>query len=148
MPGSPSPTATRRAKPWPRSWSALQACEQRSPDHPSLRARRTQEPYDGLKIFTLSFGLSVPVGLLCCRRYRMQVSISCRSTPGRARSATYLRRNPRFVARTLAALSGRVCPPTGIGFLRRVVDYATAAGYLRPNTDRITGERHAYLMSG
>jgi len=33
-------------------------------------------------------------------------------------------------------------------FLRRVVDYATAAGYLRPNTDRITGERHAYLMSG
>jgi len=30
----------------------------------------------------------------------------------------------------------------------RIRDYATAAGYLRPNTDRITGERHAYLMSG
>jgi hypothetical protein len=41
----------------------------------------------------------------------------------------------------------KLCQPTGVGFLRRV-DYATAAGYLRPNTDRITGERHAYLMSG
>ena len=53
--------------------------------------------------------------------------------------ATYLCRNPRFAAQNLAALSGRVCPPTGHGFLRRVVEYATAAGYLRPNTDRMTG---------
>jgi nucleoside-diphosphate-sugar epimerase len=53
--------------------------------------------------------------------------------------ATYLRRNPRFAAQNLATLSGRVCPPTGHGFLRRVVEYATAAGYLRPNTDRMTG---------
>lgn len=53
--------------------------------------------------------------------------------------ATYLRRNPRFGAQNLAALSGRVCPPTGYRFLRRVVEYATAAGYLRPNTDRMTG---------
>jgi 2-alkyl-3-oxoalkanoate reductase len=48
--------------------------------------------------------------------------------------ATYLCRNPRFAAQNLAALSGRVCPPTGHGFLRRIVEYATAAGYLRPNT--------------
>ncbi len=61
---------------------------------------------------------------------------------------TYLRRNPHFVAQNLAALSGRVCPQTGPRFLRRVVEYASAAGYLRPNTDRIAGERHAYLMSG
>ena len=53
--------------------------------------------------------------------------------------ATYLRRNTRFVSQNLVALSGRVCPPTGPGFLRRVVEYATAAGYLRPNIDGMTG---------
>lgn len=47
--------------------------------------------------------------------------------------AAYLRRDPRFAADNLRALSGRVCPPTGPGFLRRIIDYATAAGYLRPN---------------
>jgi hypothetical protein len=62
--------------------------------------------------------------------------------------ATYLRRNPRFAARNLAALSGRVCPPTGLGFLRRVLGYATAVGYLRKNADRTTRQRHAHLMSG
>lgn len=53
--------------------------------------------------------------------------------------ATYLRRNPRFAAQNLAALSGRVCPPTGHQFLRRVVEYATAAGYLQPNSAPLTG---------
>lgn len=47
--------------------------------------------------------------------------------------AAYLRRDPRFAFDNLRALSGRVCPPTGPGFLRRIVDYATEAGYLRPN---------------
>lgn len=47
--------------------------------------------------------------------------------------AAYLRRDPRFAAGNLHALSGRICPPTGPGFLRRIVDYATRAGYLRPN---------------
>ena len=46
--------------------------------------------------------------------------------------ATYLRRNPRFEARNLPLLSGRACPPTGTEFLRRIVDYASRAGYLRP----------------
>jgi 2-alkyl-3-oxoalkanoate reductase len=58
--------------------------------------------------------------------------------------ATYLCRNPRFAARNLAALSGRACPPTGHGFLRRVLAYATAVGYLRPNADRMT--RSAMLI--
>jgi nucleoside-diphosphate-sugar epimerase len=47
----------------------------------------------------------------------------------------YLRRNPRFSAQNLLALSGRACPPTGPGFLRRIVEYARAAGYLRPHND-------------
>lgn len=45
----------------------------------------------------------------------------------------YLLRDPRFIAENLRTLSGRVCPVTGPGFLRRVVDYAAAAGYLRSN---------------
>jgi 2-alkyl-3-oxoalkanoate reductase len=49
--------------------------------------------------------------------------------------AAYLRRNPRFSAQNLLALSGRACPPTGPGFLRRVVEYARSAGYLRPHDD-------------
>jgi len=77
---SPSPTATRRAKPRPRNWYALLACEQRSPDHPSLWAHQTPVPLDGLEISTPSCGLSVTLGLLCCHRHQMQVSISCRST--------------------------------------------------------------------
>jgi len=47
--------------------------------------------------------------------------------------AAYLRRNPRFAAANLGALSGRICPPTGPSFLRRIVDYAVQARYLRPN---------------
>ncbi len=38
----------------------------------------------------------------------------------------------RPLAQDLAALSGRVCPPTAHGFLRRLMEYATAAGYLTP----------------
>ena len=47
--------------------------------------------------------------------------------------AAYLRRDPRFATENLRALSGRMCPPTGPGFLRRIVDYAARAGYLRPS---------------
>ncbi|SDR58819.1 Male sterility protein [Rhizobiales bacterium GAS113] len=47
--------------------------------------------------------------------------------------AAYLRRDPRFATANLRALSGRICPPTGPSFLRRIVDYAARAGYLRPN---------------
>ena len=45
--------------------------------------------------------------------------------------ASYLRRDPRFEASALASLSGRCCPPVDGPYLRRVVDYAVAAGYLR-----------------
>ena len=61
--------------------------------------------------------------------------------------ATYFRRNPRFAAQNLTALSGRVCPPTGHGFLRRIVEYATQpviSGRIPANE----WKRHAYLMSG
>ncbi len=44
--------------------------------------------------------------------------------------ATYLRRDPRFVTDNLRALSGRVCPPTDAAFLRRMVGYAVASGFL------------------
>ena len=47
--------------------------------------------------------------------------------------ATYLRRDPHFAAVNLRGLSGRICPPTGPSFLRRIVEYAARAGYLRPN---------------
>lgn len=52
-----------------------------------------------------------------------------------AHFASYLRRDPRFLARNLRQLSGRTCPPTGADFLRRIVDYAGSAGYMRSDPD-------------
>ena len=46
---------------------------------------------------------------------------------------TYLRRDARFVNVNLFKLSGRICPPTGPHFLRRIVDYATEAGFVVPD---------------
>lgn len=54
-----------------------------------------------------------------------------------ARFESYLRRDPRFVAENLMRLSGRTCPPTGPGFLRRLVAYAVRAGYLVPDPELI-----------
>lgn len=54
-----------------------------------------------------------------------------------ARFESYLRRDPRFIAENLSQLSGRTCPPTGPGFLRRLVAYAVRAGYLAPDPDLI-----------
>ncbi len=62
--------------------------------------------------------------------------------------ATYLRRNPCFAAQNLPALSGRVSPPTGQGLLRRIIEYATAVGYLRPKAGADNREHRTYLMSG
>ncbi len=45
--------------------------------------------------------------------------------------ASYLTRDPRFATRNLAALSGRVCPPTDAAFVKRLIDHASAAGFLR-----------------
>ena len=47
------------------------------------------------------------------------------------RYACYLRRDPRFVTANLQALSGRVCPPTDDAFLRRMIGYGIAAGFLQ-----------------
>ena len=48
-----------------------------------------------------------------------------------AHYASYLQRDPRFCDATLRALGGRPCPPTGLAFLRRLVDRCIATGYLR-----------------
>lgn len=58
--------------------------------------------------------------------------------------AAYLRRDPRFSTRNLHALSGRSCPPTGPGFFRRIVNYASAAKYLRPKP---AAERNSGLLT-
>lgn len=91
-------------------------------------------------------GLHVPRLVSAERFDPSQLSQTERALYHRVTSAyaTYLRRNPRFAAQNLAALSGRVCPPTGHGFLRRVLEYATAVGYLRPNANRMT--RSAMLI--
>ena len=45
--------------------------------------------------------------------------------------AAYLQRNPRFQDDNLRALSGRTCPPTDEAFLRRLMEYCLATGYVR-----------------
>ena len=45
--------------------------------------------------------------------------------------ASYLQRNPRFADANLRALSGRICPPTDHRFLRGLIDYCLAAGYIK-----------------
>ena len=44
--------------------------------------------------------------------------------------ASYLRPSPRFVTASLGRLSGRCCPPTDSAYVRRLVQYAVATGYL------------------
>ena len=45
--------------------------------------------------------------------------------------AGYLQRDPRFADANLRALSGRACPPTDGGFLRRLIDHCLAAGFIQ-----------------
>ncbi len=45
--------------------------------------------------------------------------------------ASYLRRDPWFEDANLRALSGRTCPRADQAFLRRLIDYCIATGYLR-----------------
>lgn len=44
--------------------------------------------------------------------------------------ASYLRRSPLFETATLTAVTGRRCPATDAGFLRRVIAYGIASGFL------------------
>ena len=53
--------------------------------------------------------------------------------------ANYLQRDPRFCDRRFQALTGRRCPDTGDGFLRRIVEYCMAAGFLRSAAQRTSG---------
>ncbi len=45
--------------------------------------------------------------------------------------ASYLQRNPHFLAGNLRELAGRTCPPTDFAFLRRLIDYCLATGYVK-----------------
>ena len=47
--------------------------------------------------------------------------------------AGYLSQDPRFSTDALASLSARRCPPTDRAFLRRLVEGACRAGFMRPN---------------
>jgi len=47
--------------------------------------------------------------------------------------ASYLRPSPRFTTSNLAALSGRCCPATDTGYVRRLIRYAIAMGFLPEN---------------
>ncbi|WP_428390370.1 SDR family oxidoreductase [Lichenicoccus sp.] len=53
--------------------------------------------------------------------------------------ANYLQRDPRFCDRRFEALTGRRCPDTGDGFLRRIVEYCMTAGFLRSAVQRTSG---------
>ncbi len=56
--------------------------------------------------------------------------------------SSYCQRDPRFRDDALRALSGRICPPTDWDFLRRIVDHAVDAGFLRatrPAAQRTSG---------
>ena len=44
--------------------------------------------------------------------------------------ASYFQRDPHFDARDLNALTGSACPPTGQPYIRRLIDYCIAAGFL------------------
>ncbi len=48
--------------------------------------------------------------------------------------ASYFQRDPRFRSDNLRALSGRLCPPLGQPFLRRLIDHCLAAGFLKRGT--------------
>ncbi len=58
---------------------------------------------------------------------------------------SYLRRDPRFEAVNLAALSGRRCQPTDALFLRRLVDHCIQAGFLRRGGARRSRSSEAAL---
>ena len=53
--------------------------------------------------------------------------------------AAYLEHNPRFEVQALRRRSGRVCPPLGRPYLKRLVDYAVAQGLVRPPGQRTSG---------
>jgi nucleoside-diphosphate-sugar epimerase len=90
-------------------------------------------------VFHLSSGAPVPVGEFCALAADYpglrapRLAPDGPGIPEAARPfASYLRRDPRFVAERLRRLSGRACPPVDGGFLRRLVDHALAVGFLRP----------------
>ena len=54
--------------------------------------------------------------------------------------ASYLKRDPRFADDNLRALTGRTCPPTDQPYIRRLIDYALASGFIiSPTAQRASG---------
>ena len=92
------------------------------------------------RIVQLASGSPVPVAALCAldvpgfHRPRL-VPPATHGARGDflALFAGYLAQDPRFSTDTLAALSGRRCPPTDRAFLRRLVEGACRAGFMRPD---------------
>ena len=54
--------------------------------------------------------------------------------------ASYLTRDPRFATRNLAVLSDRICPLTDAAFVKRLIDHASAAGFLRRDPSLMPAE--------
>ena len=92
------------------------------------------------RIFHLASGVPVPVAALCAldvpgfRVPRLVPPVADRVRGDfLALFAGYLAQDPRFAIDNLARLSGRHCPPTDLAFLRRLVEGACRAGFMRPD---------------
>ena len=101
-------------------------------------------------IFHLVSGAPVPLGLLhlyarAYPHFRLPRLVTperfdTRALTGRERLlhdqvtmlyAGYLKRDPRFCDARFRALTGRACPPTGEGYLSRILGYCMQTGFLR-----------------
>ncbi len=93
------------------------------------------------RVFHLVSGDPVPIATLhgiATEHPRLRPSRLMRSGEGPAPAAgpamrlyaSYFTRAPRFEARNLPQLSGRVCPPVDAAYLGRMIDFAVGAGVL------------------
>ena len=53
--------------------------------------------------------------------------------------SSYFQRDPRFCDERFVALTGLTCPPTGAAYLRRLINYCIAAGFLPAADQRMSG---------
>lgn len=56
--------------------------------------------------------------------------------------ASYFQRNPSFDDSGFRAFTGRTCPPTGPGFLCRLIDYCIGVGFLEPERSMAEAALH------
>ena len=50
--------------------------------------------------------------------------------------SSYFQRNPQFDDARFRALTGLVCPPTGLPYLKRLIDHCVAVGFLSGGADQ------------